>query len=67
MGPEKDKIGVYQDGEDQNGKDLESGLALDILNIRCLVNIQIKIFNSYLDICVSSRRKFKLNGYIAGV
>lgn len=67
MGSGKDRIGFYQDGEDQDGKNLESGLALDILNIRCLVNIKIKIFNSYLDIWVSSRGKFELSGYIASV
>lgn len=47
---------------------MELGLALDKLNMRCLLDVQVKILNRQLDICVrGSGGKFRLNVYIAGV
>lgn len=49
---------------ESGGQNSVFGLALDVLNMRCLLEIQMKILNRQLDIYV---RKFRLNVRITGI
>lgn len=50
------------------GKNSVFDLALDVLNMRCPLEIQMKLLNRQLDICVkNSGGKFRLNVHITGI